>query len=487
VSRNRRAICSVLAWALLWSAPAGLGADAVPFEVLERIVAKPEVFRVVVTETGELRPRDVIVVPGPIHGEILELVTEGTRVKKGDRFAVIDDQEVADRVERDEFRLKAAQALHERALLERGLAKKLLEFDCQEAQAELERAQARLAALLAKPTPADKAEAEIAVEEARGVRNAARERHERSQTLWEKGVLSKGELIRDKLRHEQAKAAYQKAFVEQKLVLKGAPKEDITIAQERVIQAKVVLEQAKMNMVAQLALKDTTVDVALAEVEQKDNSLRRGREVMNSAILYAPREGTVLYNLQWGRPEEGKRVWKGDPFLDIVNLSQMVVETRVNEVDFGRIGVGQRVEVTLEAFPEMKYHGRVTHAAGIAKDRSHRRQSVLKREMSGVMIFELVVEIEENDPRLRPTMTATLDIIVDEVPDAIAVPYRAIQEELAPDPAGADPVLRKYVWVEESGRRVRRPIETGLAGASRVVVTKGLKPGDVVLVPKRVL
>lgn len=487
MSRVRCTIRGSLAVALLCTARHGAAADAVPFDVWERIVAKPEVFRVVVTEAGELRPRDVVVVPGPIHGEILELAAEGTYAKKGDKLAVIDDQEVADGVERDEFRLKAAQALHERALLDRELAKKLLDLDCQEAQAELERAQARLDALLAKPTPEDKAETAIEVEEAQVVRDAARERYERSQTLWQKGVLSKGELIRDKLRHEKAQAAYEKALVEQKLVLKGAPKEDVTIARERVTQAKIVLEQAKMNMAAQLALKDTTVDVALAEAEQKDNSLRRGKEVMKSAVLYAPCEGTVLYNLQWGRPEEGKRVWKGDPFLDIVNLSQMVVETRVNEVDFGRIGVGQRVEVTLEAFPDRKYHGRVTHAAGIAKDRSHRRQNVLKREMSGVMIFELVVEIEENDPRLRPTMTATLDIIVDEVPDAIALPYRAIQEELEPGPERADPVVRKYVWVDDAGRRVRRPIETGLAGTSRIVVTKGLRPGDVVLVPKRVL
>ena len=43
------------------------------FEVLERLTVKPTTFRVYVTQTGELRPRDVLVVPGPIHGEILEL------------------------------------------------------------------------------------------------------------------------------------------------------------------------------------------------------------------------------------------------------------------------------------------------------------------------------------------------------------------------------------------------------------------------------
>lgn len=472
---------------LLGAACAAAAAEP-PFEVLERIALQRETFRVVVTETGELRPRDVVVVPGPIHGEILDLVTEGTYAKKGDKLAIIDDQEVGENVERDEFLLKAALAKLEGAKLERELTKRTLEIERELARVSVQREEAKLKQLLAKPTQDETQQAQVAVDRARVARDAAKDKYGRSQSLWAKGVVSKGELIRDKLQYHQTQATLDKALVEQQLVLKGAPKEDITIARERVAQAQVKLEQATMNTAAQLALKDTTVDVALAEVEQKQNSLQRGKKIMQSATVYAPCEGTVLYNLQWGRPEEGKRVWKGDPFLDIANLSKMVVETRVNEVDFARIGVGQKVEVTLEAFPEKKYHGKVVHAAGIAKDRSNRRQGVLKRDTSGVMIFELVVEIEEADPRLRPTMTATLDIVVDEAKDAIAVPYRAIQEELRPSANhGDEPALRKYVWIEEDERCVRRDIRTGLAGLSRVVVEKGLNPGDVLLVPKRVM
>lgn len=471
----------------LTAASCGSSTSNEPFEVLERIAVKPEVFRVTVTETGELRPRDVVVVPGPIHGEILELAPEGTYAKKGDKLAVVDDQEVREDVERDELRLKSAQAHLEGAKLDRELTGKLLLNECELAKVAVAREEAELKALLAKPTDEEKSKAQVDVDQARVNRDAAHDKYERSQTLWDKGVVSKGELIRDKLQYQQAQAALDKALVEQELVLKGAPEEDINIAREKVAQTEVKLDQAMKNMEAQLALKDTSVDVALAGVEQKENSLARGKKIMDSAVVYAPCEGTVLYNLQWGRPEEGKRVWKGDPFLDIVNLSKMVVETRVNEVDYARIGVGQKVAVTLEAFPEKKYHGKVSHTAGIAKDRSHRRQGVLRRDTSGVMIFELIVEIEEGDPQLRPTMTATLDITVEELPGAIAIPYRAIQEELTPAKDGAsEPSLRKYVWVEENGRYTQRDIKTGLAGTSRIVIEKGLKAGDVVLVPKRI-
>ena len=153
----------------------------------------------------------------------------------------------------------------------------------------------------------------------------------------------------------------------------------------------------------------------------------------------------------------------------------MAVETRVNDVDFSRIGIGQKTNIRLEAFPDREFHGKVTTVAGIAKDRSDRRQGMLKRSVSGVMIFDLVVEIDEEDPRLRPTMTATVDIIVDELSDAISLPYRAIMEQED----------RKFVYVQEDGKTVERDIETGLAGASRIVVTEGLNEGEVVVVSKR--
>ena len=453
------------------------------FDIAERVTIKPELFRSLVTDTGELRPRDVVVVPGPISGEILYLIAEGTYVEKGDKLAVIDDHEWSENVERDEFLLGAAQARIERTKLERELTGKRLSIERDLVEVELDQHLAELKHLLAKPTDEEKREAEVKVERAQASRDAASAKYGRSRMLAEKGVVSRGELIRDKLQYQQAQAALDKAVVEHQLTLKGAPHEDITIARQRVEQGKVKVEQAAKNLEAQLALKDTAVEVALAEVQQKEDSLRRGRKIMNSAIVYAPCEGTVLYNIQWGQPEEGKRTWQGGPFLDIVNLSKMAAETRVNEVDFARIGVGQKVGVTLEAFPKEKFHGRVARVAGIAKDRSAHRQGMGKRSMSGVMIFELMVEIEETDPRLRPTMTATLDIVVGEKLDAIAIPYRAIQEELIGNPSKER--LRKFVYLEENGDIVERDIETGQAGASRIVVTKGLSPGDVVLIPKR--
>jgi len=451
----------------------------------ERIVAKRGVMRVTVTETGQLRPRDVEIVPGPIHGEILDLIEEGTYVKKGDKMAVIDAQESREYVERDELDLKAAKARHKGAELDRELTRKQLSIEVDLAKVVLAREEAQLKYLKAKPTEQERRDARIAVELAKARKEAAHDGYERSLSLWKKKVASKGQLIRDRLQHQQAEASYSKAVVEEELVLKGAPKEDLAIAGERVLQAKAKLEQAEKSRDAQFELKDTSVEVAMADVERKQEDLERGKKILASAVVYAPCEGTVLYNVHWGRPEEGKRVWRGSPFLDVVNLSRMVVETHVNEVDLSRIGLGQKVDVTLEAFPNEKFHGRVTRIAGIAKDRNERRLGMGQRDTSGVMIFELIVEIDESDERLRPTMTATLDIIVEEVQNAIAVPYRAIHEELSTSP-GADgqATLRRYVWVESGGRHVRRSIATGVAGASGIVVTKGIENGDVVLVPK---
>jgi multidrug efflux pump subunit AcrA (membrane-fusion protein) len=153
----------------------------------------------------------------------------------------------------------------------------------------------------------------------------------------------------------------------------------------------------------------------------------------------------------------------------------MAVVTRVNEVDMRRIGLGQKATIRLEAFPAKTFHGKVASIAGLATDRDDHRQGLLKKAVSGVMIFEVTVEIEESDPSLRPTMSATVHITIGELKDAIAVPQTAVFERNG----------EKCVRVLARGHMTERKVVTGLTSKGDIVITKGLAPGDTVCVPKR--
>ncbi len=95
--------------------------------------------------------------------------------------------------------------------------------------------------------------------------------------------------------------------------------------------------------------------------------------------------------------------------------------------------------------------------------------------MSGVMVFDIAVAIEEDDPALRPTMTANLEIIVDTLEDAIAVPHRAVVEREG----------KTFVYVREGSRLVPREVALGTAGYSKVVVESGLEEGEEICVLRK--
>ena len=80
------------------------------------------------------------------------------------------------------------------------------------------------------------------------------------------------------------------------------------------------------------------------------------------------------------------------------------------------------------------------------------------------------LEIEECDKQLLPTMSATVEIIVDELKDVIAIPFSALIERDG----------KSFARVLQDGRVVEREIQTGQTVRSKVVVTEGLSEGDVV-------
>jgi HlyD family secretion protein len=223
----------------------------------------------------------------------------------------------------------------------------------------------------------------------------------------------------------------------------------------------------------QLDLKKTAIAVAQAELRRSQETVAIDQNILDSTVVKSPAEGTALYWGQWDRPREGDYLWGGNGFLSITKMGKMLVNTRVNEVDSRKIGVGQKATIRLEAIPDKVYHGKITRMAGLAADRDERYQGVLKKDLSGVMVFEVTVEIGEVDTQMLPTMSATVEILVEELRNVIAVPFSALVERDG----------KTLVRVMGRGRPVEREVKTGRFIKSMVVVTKGLEDVDVICVP----
>jgi HlyD family secretion protein len=151
----------------------------------------------------------------------------------------------------------------------------------------------------------------------------------------------------------------------------------------------------------------------------------------------------------------------GTTALIISDLSRIFVLAAVDESDIGQVRPGQRVKVTVDAFRNREFSGEVV------------RISPRGANVSNVVTFEVKVEVTAPDKELlRPEMTATAEILIDERADALLAP--------------ADALFRRggKTWatvVGPGGERSDREVTAGIGDGRRTEVLSGLAAGDTVL------
>jgi HlyD family secretion protein len=139
----------------------------------------------------------------------------------------------------------------------------------------------------------------------------------------------------------------------------------------------------------------------------------------------------------------------------------MVVETRVRETDVHKVERNQNVSVRVEAYPELKLSGKVALIGTLAQE---------ERERRATKYFSVKVQLLESEPRLRPGMTARVEIEVEQRRQALYVPLEAVFEREG----------RPVVFLP--GRKPRpREVVLGPSNADFVVIERGLSRGERVL------
>jgi len=180
----------------------------------------------------------------------------------------------------------------------------------------------------------------------------------------------------------------------------------------RLLEARASLELARARLAdaerEYERLKDgpdpDDIAAAQARVNAAEASLR-------AAQITAPFAGTVT----GANPLPGDQVAPGLTAFRIDDLSRMLVDVQVSEVDINNIQVGQDVVVTLDAALGNEYHGRVVEVAQAGT------------VAAGTVSFGVTVELTNADAQIRPGMTAAVTITVRQVEDVLLVPNRAVR------------------------------------------------------------
>ena len=146
------------------------------------------------------------------------------------------------------------------------------------------------------------------------------------------------------------------------------------------------------------------------------------------------------------------------------DLTKMRIETSVSEADIGKVKEGQEVEYTLDGYPDSVFKGVVTQVR------------LSPTTESNVVTYAVIIEVQNDENKLMPGMTANVSIITGKKENILTVPNAALKFTLANN---TQKYAQKGVWVERKGKPVRINIETGVSDdAFTEIISKEIKDGD---------
>jgi HlyD family secretion protein len=231
-------------------------------------------------------------------------------------------------------------------------------------------------------------------------------------------------------------------------------------------QVKVTIKAHKVTQEADLERLQNKKDKTVRDVD-------RAKQYLSKMQLTAPIDGivNVLPNTRTSGAfgstpppfKEGDRAWTGAAIAEIPDLSEMRVELKLDEVDRGKLQLGQQLRVRVDAIPEVEFEATLDWISPIAAV-AYRGMGLTEKT------FPARATLKKVDPRLRPGMSCSAEIIIESVPEAMMIPQRASFLHKG----------KPAVWIQVGERFEIRPIQVSKRNETDLIVTGGLNAGDVV-------
>jgi RND family efflux transporter MFP subunit len=249
--------------------------------------------------------------------------------------------------------------------------------------------------------------------------------------------------------------------------------------QKEIERAKLGIEQAERNYLRSQALyaefliskelfEDTKTEYELAKntLGRSEKSMELVEDRLRKTRIVAPFDCTILTRpVSVGQAVSGSGGFNsGTEVLTIANLTDMIINAHINQADVSRLSPKQEVDVQVEAVAGLKMIGKVERIAP---------QATIKNNIKG---FAVRILLQNVDGRVRPGMTANIQIPVAAADDVVAVPLAAVFTERNPGTQQTE----RFVYVARKDRFERRPVEIGISDYFYAEVRKGLSPGEVV-------
>ena len=403
--------------------------------------------------------------------KIIYLVDDGTHVSKGDILVKLDPTKFEEKIQALQAEVAALSAAVK-------AGEQMLEWEKNNVDGEIKNGeyQLKIARLNLKKLVDGDAPHEIVQREEAA--NAAKEEMDQYA-----GYLDELNALKQQGYDYPAETTLaHKKLAELKKVYQSAEKK-LTTYRDHIFPllkeiAKAKVEKAKQDLIRIQKLGSSRIAQAMADLEaahaklaSAEKALQKAKTDLAKTTINAPFSGiAILYetyrNGEKRKPRVGDLAIQNQPLLYLPDISQMLVKTRVREIDLHKIALDQEAVVTVDAYPDTKYTGLVNFIGSLAANRSEYR--------AGEKFFGATVLLNDGDIRLRPGMTARVSIQADQVLNALTLPVQAVFNDTD----------NEYCYLYKGGWFKKTAIQIGRHNPDYIEVISGLDENDTVSLVK---
>lgn len=453
---------------LAWS---GGGEDWVSAEVSE------EPFRQTFVEHGTLGAARMAFYGSEITGgpaKIAEIAREGTYVAKGDLLMRFDSAPFAAALARERAALRQAEADLQAARETLRLDAMQAESDVDDARDHIGYAEAQLKDQVDGAGRVALAEAESAVADLeRDVARASRDAGD-LEPMLARGFITQMELERARQALQRTQEQLRLAVMKRDALVRYGRPAAIDRARRAFDEARRDAAREGEGAAARLAQRRAEVHLAEAKLAELGARVAECEARLAATEVRAQSGGLVVYkDLFFGsdrrKPQVGDEVWPRQPVIALPDSTGLVVETRVREVDLLKVSASRAVWVTVDAYPGLRLAAAVDVVGALAE---------APAAGAGGKAFPVTIALRDADPRLRPGMTARVEIEVASFARATVVPLAAVFGSIE---------TGHYAYVLRGDRPRRVAIDLAGDDGLEAAVRGELRAGDRVLLtePRR--
>ncbi len=461
-----------------WIAIAGSGGSEPKGASIELTTATVRSFTISTLANGELAAKNQLEIRNKVESRtaIVEIIPEGTMVRRGEVLIRLADESLKNRIAEEEL-----EVIEARTNLENAQAAEKIQLSENNSMLRAAESKVSIANLTYQQWESgdvikQRQQLQLDVEKAEKNYDRLASKYENSKQLYEADFLSKDELDRDEIAYIEASAARQTARLDKEVYENFQHLKDAEQRRRDVEEAAAELDRVLQENDINLRSRQTQTANRERQLLLREDKLAELRQQLAYCTVSAPRDGLVVYGSsvqsdmrRWqndGGLAVGVEVGNNDLLIVLPDTAEMTASVKVHESIAGRVRPGQSVSVKVEAINQT-IPGRVTSIGVLAETGGWRDPN--RRE------YTVKIDLDPNVARgmeLKPTLRCEARIELGRVENALAVPVQAVFN---------DGPVRYVLRAGAAGRFQRIPVMLGRTSDTDAEILRGIAEGDRVL------